>query len=109
MRRCRPERGSASIEFVGFLPVLLVTGLLLIQGAVALYAVTAAATSARHAARAYSLGEDPAGAAQAALPSWLTAQTQTLPGPGHGVRVGVDVPDIVPAMDIRVEREAVMP
>ncbi|MFF7469834.1 TadE/TadG family type IV pilus assembly protein [Streptomyces sp. NPDC008092] len=63
------DRGQVAIEYLGFLPILLIVGLVGIQlGAVA-YAAEQAGTAARAGARAASLGQaaDPACAAAVSL------------------------------------------
>ncbi|WP_225826880.1 TadE/TadG family type IV pilus assembly protein [Streptomyces naphthomycinicus] len=55
--RPRRDRGQVAIEYLGFIPVLLIVGLAGIQiGAVA-YAAEQAGTAARAGARAQSLGQ----------------------------------------------------
>lgn len=104
----RSQRGTATLEVAGLAPVILVVAFALIHGALALYGVSAAQTAARQAARAASLGDDPAAAAAAALPGWLDPTVSTF-GPGHGVAVRVDLPDLVPGTDLAVTRDAVLP
>lgn len=105
----RRQRGSASLEVVGLLPVVAAACLALLQGAAAVYATQAASDAARQAARAYSLGADPGSAAQAALPGGLQVAGLTTIGPGHGVRLTVGIPRLVPIGPATVTREAVLP
>ena len=69
--RRRDERGTSALEVAGIAPVLLVVTLVMLYLAFALYGISATQTAARQAARAQSLGEDPVGAADRALPEWL--------------------------------------
>ena len=38
----------------------------------------------------------------------MGASSETF-GPGHGVRAIVDVPDLIPAFDLRITKQTVMP
>ena len=49
------DRGQASIEFLGFLPILLLVALAVVQLGLAAYAVQQAGTGARAAARTASM------------------------------------------------------
>lgn len=106
--RRRGEDGTSALEVVGVAPLVLVAILALLYVAFAVHGITAAQTAARQAARAYSLGQDPAAAAEAALPGWFAAEVSTF-GPGYGVRVRLDLPDVVPGRELSVTRQAVMP
>lgn len=102
------QAGSTALELVGLAPVVLLIALALLQAGFSLYGVSATQTAARQAARAASLGASPQAAAEAALPGWLDPETTRI-GPGNGVRVQVDLPDIVPGADLTVSREAILP
>jgi Flp pilus assembly protein TadG len=66
------DRGQVAIEYLGFIPVLLIVGLAGIQiGAVA-YAAEQAGTAARAGARAASLGQDPGQACAQAVSGALS-------------------------------------
>ena len=106
--RCRGDRGSSTLELAGLLPLVLVVLVALIHGGLAVYGTGAVSTAARQGARAASLGESPYAAVDAALPGWLPA-TVTLYGPGHGVRVRGNLPDVIPGFDLAVSRSAEMP
>src|SRR3954453_22954634 len=67
-RRCAEERGQATVELIGVLPLVVVLGLAVWQGAVAGQAYWMAGAAARAAARAEALGADPAPAARAGPP-----------------------------------------
>lgn len=70
-RRQPRDRGQVAVEYLGFLPVLLVVGLAGIQlGAVA-YAAEQAGTAARAGARAASLAEDVGAACSSAVSSGM--------------------------------------
>ncbi len=103
------QRGSASLELVGLLPIVVLVCMLLLQGAAALFATQAASDAVRQAARADSLGGDPRAAAEAALPGGLRVEALSSFGPGHGARLSVRVPRLSPIPQIIVTREAVLP
>jgi hypothetical protein len=107
-RRTNSERGTSTLEVAGLAPLVLIVAFVLVNAGFVLYGVSAAQTAARQAARAYSLGQDPHTAARGALPGWLGSDVTTF-APGHGVRVRVDLPDLVPGTNLSVTREAVMP
>ncbi|GLY13857.1 pilus assembly protein [Kineosporia rhizophila] len=109
MRRPGGERGQSSLEIAVLLPIVLVVGLYVFQAAVAMWAMTSANEATRQAARAYSLGQDPASAAEAALPGALDVASVQTTGPGHGVRLTVQVPRVAPMPTFRITREVVMP
>jgi hypothetical protein len=66
-----PERGQASIEFLGVLPAALLVALGGWQLALAGQAVWLSGNAARVGARAQAVGGDPRVAARSALPSYL--------------------------------------
>lgn len=70
-RAARGERGSLSVEFLGWLPWLLLVAALAGQVLIVAGTVTNAENAARTGARAAALGEDPLLAASASLPGWL--------------------------------------
>lgn len=108
MRRTRGERGTSTLEVVGVLPVIAVALLALIQGGVAAYAVSATQNAARNAARESARSNDAQRAAERSMPGWLDADV--LPGDPAGVaRVEVDVPDVLPGVDLVVRRRAQFP
>jgi len=99
------DRGTVSIEFLGFLPILLVVGLAVVQLGLAAFAVQQAGTGARAAARTASMDEtdhppDPAAAGRAAMSDWVDAGI-TVGGDGGGsvrATVRVTIPSIVPGV-----------
>lgn len=102
------DRGSASLEVVGLLPVVVVAVLALVQGAAAGYAVQATTDAVRQAARASSLGDSAAQAAEDALPLGLSVDAVQEPAEGHVV-LSVRIPRIVPIGPGVVTREADLP
>ncbi len=65
------ERGTAALETVALLPLIIVAGLLVLQGGIALWTVVEADTAVRSAARAASLSDSPVDAARDAAKNSL--------------------------------------
>ncbi len=111
-RRRTAERGSASLELLGLVPVLALVALAVLQVVAAAYTVGAANQAARDGARAYSLHG--AGAVAAAiedsLPGRIELDRAWRPWDDGGVEIVVDVPRLAPFMpEMHVTRTAVMP
>ncbi|KOG35573.1 MULTISPECIES: TadE/TadG family type IV pilus assembly protein [Streptomyces] len=111
------DRGQAAIEYLGFLPILLLVGLAGLQLGIAAYAAQQAGTAARAAARAASDDEDgtsPGAAAEAAVSGWVAERSTVSYDSGGGeavVTVTVDIPSVVPFWDGfgSVQKTATMP
>jgi hypothetical protein len=67
------ERGQASVELLGALPVVLLVGAVLLQLLVVGYAATLAGAAAEAGALAVAGGEGAERAARAAVPDWSRA------------------------------------
>ncbi|MFE2013959.1 TadE/TadG family type IV pilus assembly protein [Streptomyces sp. NPDC059491] len=113
-RRGTPrDRGQAAVEYLGFLPVLLLVGLAGLQLGVAAYAAQQAGTAARAAARAASSddedGPDPETAGRAAA-GWATSVAVSEGGGEATATVTVRIPSVVPFWDFGdVTKSATMP
>ncbi|KPC66718.1 TadE/TadG family type IV pilus assembly protein [Streptomyces chattanoogensis] len=102
----RRDRGQVSIEFLGFLPVLLAVALAVVQLGLGAYAVQQAGTGARAAARTASLDEadgetDPRGAGLAAMSGWIAEGAKISVGDdGSAVHatVSVRIPSLIPGV-----------
>jgi hypothetical protein len=105
----RSERGQASLELVGLIPFLLLAGSFALQAGAVLWAASSTGEAARSSARAFSLGLDPRAAAEGSLPGGLRLTGLTYIGPGHGVRLTVEVPRVSLLPTFTVHREAVLP
>ncbi|MEU3709099.1 TadE/TadG family type IV pilus assembly protein [Streptomyces catenulae] len=112
------DRGQASIEFLGFLPLLLVVALAVVQLGIAAFAVQQAGTGARAAARTASLDppdrqRDPAAAGRAAMTGWVAERARIgVGGAGDAVRATttVTLPSVIPGVSLgTVSRSATMP
>jgi hypothetical protein len=67
------ERGQASVELMGALPVVLLVGAVLLQLLALGYSAALAGSAAEAGALAAAGGGDAAGAARAAIPGWSRA------------------------------------
>ncbi|MGV9856434.1 TadE/TadG family type IV pilus assembly protein, partial [Streptomyces sp. NPDC003442] len=116
-RRGRGDAGSASIEFLGFLPILILVALAAVQLGIAAYAAQQAGTAARAAARTASLDEprtSPQAAGKAAISGWL-ADGASIGSGGCGggeaqATATVEIPSVIPGFDFgSAEKSATMP
>ncbi|SEC60475.1 TadE/TadG family type IV pilus assembly protein [Streptomyces sp. TLI_105] len=111
--KARRDRGQAAIEYLGFLPVLLVVGLAGLQLGVAAYAAQQAGTAARAAARAATSDADDAPDPQAAgyaAASWATQVDVARQGGEAVATVRVRIPQVVPFWSFDpVTKTATMP
>ncbi|WP_406496960.1 pilus assembly protein [Streptomyces sp. NBC_00846] len=113
----RRDRGQVAIEYLGFLPLLLLVGLLAIQAGLAAYAANQAGTGARAGARMASMstGGCDEQAAKDAMSDWTADRVEFLHASSSFDKVtctvSVDVPDIIPGVHIwgPAERSSTMP
>ncbi len=106
------QRGSAALEFVGLIPVILLTAVIAIQFGIFGWAALSVSDAARAAARAAAMGQDPHLAAQAALPNGLEPVQVTggQTGDGYSYTVTIKTPTVVPILDLgEISRSADMP
>ncbi|WUI79249.1 pilus assembly protein [Streptomyces sp. NBC_00400] len=114
------DRGTVSIEFLGFLPILLVIGLAVVQLGLAAFAVQQAGTGARAAARTASMDEadrppDPEAAGRAAMTGWVARDAKVSVDGGGGdavsATVRVTIPSLLPGITDfgTASRSATMP
>ncbi len=108
-RRRRPhgDRGSAALELLGVIPVVVVVLLLLVQVCAAGYTVLATNQAVRDGARAHSLGQSVPTAVDHSLPGGLDAERVEVAG--DTVLVEVRVPRVAVLPTFTVTREAAMP
>ncbi|KAA6214270.1 pilus assembly protein [Streptomyces albofaciens JCM 4342] len=113
----RDDRGQVSIEFLGFLPILLLVALGVVQLGLAAYAVQQAGTGARAAARTATLDEadrktTPEAAGRAAMSDWAAAGAKVVAtGGGDEVQATatVRIPVLLPGIgDLHATRSATM-
>lgn len=88
------EGGSASLELIGAIPIVLLTLLIAAQFVVAGHALWSAGIAARAGARAVLTGKAPRVAVEHALPGPLRRDLRV--SREDGVRVGVRIPGLIP-------------
>lgn len=112
--RSARDRGQVAIEYLGFIPILILVALAGVQLGLVAYAAQQAGTAARAGARAASL--DPGGAqegCQTAVSGWLADGTDC--GEAYGadevtVTATVQIPSVVPGWDFDpAQKTATMP
>ena len=95
----RAESGQASVELVALLPLIVLLGALLVQGALAGWAQWSAGGGARAAARAQAIGAAPLPAARAAVSRGLQPGVRVRVA-GEEVRVRVRIPALVAGLGL---------
>ena len=116
-RRRRTDGGQVAIEYLGFIPLLLLVGLCAIQLGVAAYAANQAGTAARAAARTASLDRpeiSPAEAGRRSISGWLHESSFTGSEGGDSVTytARIKIPSVIPGMKNAfgwAERSSTMP
>jgi len=101
------ERGTAALEFVVLVPIVVLVALFVMQVGVAAWTASQTQEAARQSARAHSLGEDPLAAAEQALPGSL--HVDDIDVSGDTVTLRVDVPRVSPLPGFTVERQVSLP
>lgn len=104
--RRRADRGTASIEVVALIPVLILVAMLVLQLGVAGWTASQTAEAARQSARAQSLGQDPHAAAEQALPGAL--RVDRISAGGDTVTLWVEVPRVSLLPQFTVSRSVSM-
>lgn len=92
------EEGTASVELVAVVPLLLLALLVAAQIALAGQALWSAGVAARAGARAALVGGDASAAARSALPPSLRRGAKV--GDEDGVSVRVEVPRLIPSLPV---------
>src|SRR4051812_41402247 len=77
------ERGQASVELLGALPVVLLVGAVLLQLLAIGYSATLAGSAAEAGALAVAGGGDAVAAARASVPGWSRAGMHVTAAGGH--------------------------
>ncbi|MGW1727056.1 TadE/TadG family type IV pilus assembly protein [Streptomyces sp. NPDC002306] len=107
------DRGQVAIEYLGFIPILLLVALAGVQLGLIAYTAQQAGTAARAGARSASLDQGSQGACQNAVSDWLADGTSCADADlGDSVRVtaAIEIPSVVPGWDFgRASRTATMP
>jgi Flp pilus assembly protein TadG len=100
----RSDRGQVSIEFLGFLPILLAIALAAVQLGIGAYTAQQAGTAARAAARTASLDDPlaaPEDAGRAAISGWLADGTRISVAEGGDettATAAVQIPSVIPGI-----------
>jgi hypothetical protein len=98
--RLAASAGQASVELVVLLPAILAVLAVAFQAVLAGQTVWEARVAARAAARAHSLGTDPAAAARSHLRAGLEPGLQVHASDDGDVRVSLRVPTVLPALKL---------
>ena len=107
MRAKGCQRGQASAELIAIVPLLLVSGMALVQALVGCWALLSAGEAARAAARIAHVGGDAEAAAEAALPALL--QPGEVEINGSKVRIEIRAPVLLPGIpDIPVSASSAL-
>ncbi|MGV8977005.1 MAG: hypothetical protein ACOH17_03085 [Cellulomonas sp.] len=99
-----PEHGSAAVELIGLVAILLVVGSLCVQGLFLAQIGAATEKAARDGARASTLGRDVRTEVERQLPGWATIESLTTGTAavascaGRCVRLEVRVPIVLPGI-----------
>ncbi len=107
------DRGQVAIEYLGFLPILLLVALAGVQLGLIAYTAQQAGTAARAGARGASLELSAQDACARAVSSWLADGTNCPPsydGDAVTVTASIVIPSVVPGWDFgTATRTATMP
>ncbi|WP_326754491.1 pilus assembly protein [Streptomyces hirsutus] len=108
------DRGQVAIEYLGFLPVLIIVAMAAVQLGLIAYTAQQAGTAARAGARSASLDKAAGPACTVAVSSWLADRTDCGEPGGGGdevtVTATIDIPSIVPGWNFGpVRKSATMP
>lgn len=107
------DRGQVAIEYLGFLPILVIVAMAGVQLGLIAYTAQQAGTAARAGARSASLGQSAQGACAVAVSAWLAGRTDCgAAGGGEEVTVTatIGIPSIVPGWDFgQARKTATMP
>lgn len=96
------DRGQVAIEYIGFLPILLLVALAAVQLGLIAYTAQQAGTAARTGARSASLEGPHEADCKAAVSSWLADQTScpaSYGGEEVTVTAEITIPSVFPGKD----------
>ncbi len=117
MTRRRDDRGVTAVEYIGFLPILILIGICVVQFGLAAFTIQQAGTAARTAARISSQSDDDAAGAAAgesAVSELLQGNTDVDMSGGSfedaRATATVEIPSIIPGFSFDpVQRTSIMP
>ncbi|MET7381034.1 TadE/TadG family type IV pilus assembly protein [Streptomyces sp. NPDC005526] len=111
--RGRRDRGQAALEYLGFVPILMIVAMAVVQIGLIAYTAQQAGTAARAGARAASLRMGAQAGCREAVAGWLAGRTscgEAAGGDTVTVTATVTIPSIVPGWDFDPARKtATMP
>ncbi|MGC9535576.1 TadE/TadG family type IV pilus assembly protein [Streptomyces sp. UG1] len=110
VRRAR-DRGQVAIEYLGFIPILILVAMAGVQIGLIAYTAQQAGTAARAGARAASLEESAQDGCARAISDWLSVTcAPAVGGDEVTVTATVEIPSIVPGWDFDpAQKTATMP
>ncbi|MBZ9639866.1 MULTISPECIES: TadE/TadG family type IV pilus assembly protein [unclassified Streptomyces] len=110
-RRNTRDRGQVALEYLGFIPILILVAMAAVQIGLIAYAGQQAGTAARTGARSASLDGPYAQDCQNAVSDWLDVSCNEAElGDEVEVTATVDIPSIVPGWDFGdANKTATMP
>ncbi|WP_282703963.1 TadE family protein [Streptomyces sp. CC219B] len=112
-RNHRRDRGQVAIEYLGFIPILILVAMAAVQIGLIAYTAQQAGTAARTGARSASLDGPYAQDCKAAVSSWLadgTGCTSARLGDEVRVTASIVIPSVVPGWDFGdATKSATMP
>ncbi|MFF5572842.1 TadE/TadG family type IV pilus assembly protein [Streptomyces luteogriseus] len=108
------DRGQVAIEYIGFLPILLIVALGAVQLGLIAYTAQQAGTAARTGARSASLEGPHEADCRAAVSSWLAGKTScpaSFGGEEVTVTAEITIPSVFPGKDDfgKARKTATMP
>ncbi|MBC9728359.1 TadE/TadG family type IV pilus assembly protein [Streptomyces sp. TRM68367] len=107
------DRGQVAIEYLGFIPVLVLVAMAAVQLGLVAYVAQQAGTAARAGARSASLDGPYAQDCRSAVSGWLadgTGCSSAQLGDEVEVTARIDIPSVVPGWDFgQAEKTATMP
>jgi len=110
-RGVRRDRGQVALEYLGFIPILVLVAMAGVQIGLIAYTAQQAGTAARAGARAASIEESAQEGCVNAISDWLTVACSAAEGDDAvTVTATVQIPSIVPGWDFdSAQKTATMP
>ncbi|CAM5499685.1 hypothetical protein SALBM311S_03431 [Streptomyces alboniger] len=110
-RGVRRDRGQVALEYLGFIPILVLVAMAGVQIGLIAYTAQQAGTAARAGARAASIGESAQEGCANAISDWLTVDCPPVEsGDAVTVTATVQIPSIVPGWNFDpAQKTATMP
>ncbi|MFG1671997.1 TadE/TadG family type IV pilus assembly protein [Streptomyces sp. Y7] len=110
-RRTGRDRGQVALEYLGFVPVLILVAMAGVQVGLIAYSAQQAGTAARAGARAASLDDSAQDGCVNAISDWLSVScSEARGGDQVTVTATVEIPSIVPGWDFDpAQKTATMP